>query len=70
MPSADASSDAEAKILGYDCKGLATAVLLASLMDHLGAYRGVVADEVPELVDHPDIQQMDPPQRTFTVNMS
>jgi hypothetical protein len=54
-------------VSGFNCKGLATAIFIAQIIEHVAACKGVKGIEMPELVDHPDIKPSTPTNRTFPV---
>jgi hypothetical protein len=54
-----------AKILGYKCDGLATAVFLAHLIDHAAVWRRAGWAELSDLVDHEDFSPIEPDSSSF-----
>ena len=53
------------RILGYHCEGLALAILLSMLLDHIAAWRSRTSIDLPQLVEHEDIQPLEPPCQVF-----
>lgn len=56
VPSAEV--DDSPRIVGLSCGGLATAVFLANLLDHVAQCRGEGRSNVANFVEHPSIQKL------------
>ena len=61
--------DAEsAKIVGFDCAGLASAAFLAHVLDHLAAQRGRGRSDFADFADAPSIQPLSTPEHAFVLS--
>lgn len=61
------NDDDSAKIVGFDCNGLASAVFLAHLLDHLAARRGMVRSDFADFADAPSIHVLGTPEHAFVL---
>lgn len=59
------NDDESAKIVGFDCSGLASAVFMAHLLDHLAAHRGMVRADFADFADSPSVHLLDNPEYVF-----
>jgi hypothetical protein len=53
------NDDARAKLVGFNCDRLASAVFVAHLLDHLATARGVVRSDFADFADAPSINAID-----------
>lgn len=64
------NDDDSAKVVGFDCGGLASAVFLAHVLDHLAAHRGAIRADFADFVDASSIGPLDPPEHVFSLQES
>ncbi len=56
-----------AKIVGFDCSGLASALFLAHLLDHLATARGLVRSTFADFADVASVKRLDSDGRVITL---
>jgi hypothetical protein len=61
--SSDAQTTTAARLLGYRCRGLATALFLGELLDHVAAARGAAASDFSYFTDGEGIEPLTEPSR-------
>ncbi len=65
---ADQDAVIPARLLGYQCQGLATAFFLGELLDHVATVRGASGSEFSFFSDAGQMTALDEPSRQFTLN--
>lgn len=59
--------DSSVSLVGFNCSGLASAIFLAHLLDHLATARGAVRSDFADFADASTIKALDEAAHTFTL---
>jgi hypothetical protein len=62
------NDDESAKLVGFNCGGLSSAVFVAHLLDHLATMRGSVRSDFADFADAPSIQRLEGDDHTFKLS--